>query len=75
MGQSQANASVWRYNARMATEARYDVSKTPGAPPNSAHKGSTLTPEELAEFIDSLREDELLSPIVDSDDLDRAYND
>jgi hypothetical protein len=59
----------------MATEARYDVSKTPGAPPNSAHKGSTLTPEELAEFIDSLREDELLSPIVDSDDLDRAYND
>jgi hypothetical protein len=47
----------------MATEARYDVSKTPGAPPNSAHKGSTLTPEELAEFIDSLREDELLSPI------------
>ena len=75
MGQSEASASVWRYNHRMATEARYDVLKTRRAPTNPAHRDPTLTPEELAEFIDSLREDEVLSPTVDRDDFDPAYND
>ena len=75
MGQSRASKSVRRYNDRMATEARYDVPKTRKAPTNPAHRDPTLTPEELAEFINSLREDELLSPTVDSDDLDPAYND
>ncbi len=59
MGQSQASASVWRYNMLMAPEARYAVPKPPGAPTIPANSGRTLTPEELAEFIDSINEDEV----------------
>jgi len=41
----------------------------------STYSGIELTPEELAELIDSLREDELLSPAANSDDFDPTYND
>ena len=75
MGQSQASASVWRYNDRMATEGRCQVSRTPRALAVPTHSGTALSPEELAEFIDSIREDEVLSPTADCDDLDPAYND
>ena len=34
-----------------------------------------LPPSDLAEFIDSLREDELLSPAAASADYDPEYND
>ena len=75
MGQSEASASVWRYNARMATEARFQVPRTPRALAVPTYSGTALSPEELAEFIDSIREDEVLSPTADCDDLDPAYND
>jgi hypothetical protein len=75
MGQSEASASVWRYNARMATEARCQVPRTPRALAVPTYSGTALSPEELAEFIDSIREDEVLSPTAGCDDLDPAYND
>jgi hypothetical protein len=59
----------------MATEARYQAPKTPAAPTNPANSGSALTQEELAEFIDAIREDEVLSPATDCDHFDPAYND
>jgi hypothetical protein len=62
----------YRYN--MVAEARYAAPETPGTPTN-AKSGHSLAPEELAEFLDSLREDEVLSPTGDSDDFDPAYND
>jgi hypothetical protein len=49
----------------MATEARYEVPKTLGAPTNPANSGPALTPEEFAEFIDSLREDEIAAEAAD----------
>ena len=65
MGQSQAIASVWRYNMLMAPEARFALPKPPGAPTIPANCGRTLTPEELAEFIHSLEYD--LAPAAASD--------
>jgi hypothetical protein len=59
----------------MATEAKYRVAKMPGAPTNPANRGSTLTPEELAEFIDSLREDEIAAAVSGCTDGDPEYND
>jgi hypothetical protein len=65
MGQSQASASVWRYNARMATEARYQVPRTPRALAVPPYSSIALLPEELADFIDSLEYD--LAPAAASD--------
>ncbi len=54
----------------MATEARYDVSKTLRAPNNPTRREPTLTPEELAEFIDSLEYDEAPAAVADCADYD-----
>ena len=54
----------------MATEARYAVPKKPEAPTNPANRGSTLTPEELAEFMASLEEDEATAAVADCADYD-----
>jgi hypothetical protein len=75
MGQSQARASVRRYNVRMATEARYRAGKMPGALTNPANTGPTVTPEDIAEFIDSIREDEIAAERTDCADYDPEYND
>ncbi len=58
----------------MALEARYAVPKPTGAPTIPANSGRILTPEELAEFIDSLREDEIAAEVADGTDHD-AEND
>ena len=52
MGQSEASASVWRYNDRMATEAKCRVPRTPRALAVPTYSGTALSPEELAEFVD-----------------------
>ncbi len=54
----------------MAPEARYAVPKPPGAPTIPANSGRTLTPEELAEFIDSLGYDEAPAAVADCTDYD-----
>jgi hypothetical protein len=54
----------------MATETRYEVSKTPEAPTNPANRRSALTPEEVAELIDSLKEDEAPAEAADCIDYD-----
>ena len=64
-----------RYNARMAIEARHAVPENPGALTNPANSGEALTPEDLAEFIDSLREDEIAATVADRADDDPEYND
>ena len=70
MGQSQASASVWRYNARMATEARRQVPRTPHALAVPTYSGAALTPEELAEFIDSLEYDQAPAAATDCNNYD-----
>ena len=70
MGQSQASASVWRYNVRMATEARCQVPRTPRARAVPTYSGTALTPEELAEFMASLEEDEIAAEAANSTDYD-----
>jgi hypothetical protein len=75
MGQSQASASIWRYNTVMAPEARYAVPRPPGASTIPANSGRTLTPEELAEFIDSLEYDEAPAAVADCADYDSENND
>jgi len=70
-----ASASVWRYNGRMATEARYQAPETPGAPANPTNRGSALTPDECAEFIDSIKEDEAPAHATNCTDYDPEYND
>jgi len=69
MRQSQASASVWRYNDRMATEARYEVPKTPRALAVPTYSGTGLTPEELAEFLDSLEYDDAPAAVADCTDF------
>jgi hypothetical protein len=54
----------------MATEARCQVPRTRRALAVPTYSGTALTPEEFAEFMDSLRDDELLSPTADSTDYD-----
>jgi hypothetical protein len=39
------------------------------------NRGSALTPEELAEFLDSLREDEIAAEAANSTDYDPECND
>ncbi len=75
MGQSQASASVWRYNVPMAPEVRYAVPRPPGAPTIPANSGCTLAPEELAEFIDSLEYDEAPPAVADCADYFPENND
>ena len=70
MGQSEASASVWRYNARMATEARCQVPRTPRALAIPTYSGTALSPEELAEFVDSLEYDEASAALADSADYE-----
>ena len=70
MGQSQASASVWRYNARMATEARCQVPRTSRALAIPTYSGTPLSSEELAEFIDSLEYDEAPAALADCADYD-----
>jgi hypothetical protein len=59
----------------MATEASYEAPTTPGAPTNPANRGPALTPEEVAEFIDSLKEDEAPAHATECNDYDPEYND
>jgi len=54
----------------MAPEARYAVPRPPGASTIPANSGRTLTPEELAEFIDSLEYDEAPAAVADCADYD-----
>ena len=75
MGQSQASAPVWRYNARVATEARCQVPRTPRALAVPTYSGAALTPEELAEFIDSLEYDDPPAAVADCADYAPASND
>ena len=70
MGQLQASASVWRYNALMATEARYAARNTPRALAVPTRSGTGLTPEELAEFLDSLEYDDAPAAVADCTDYD-----
>ena len=52
----------------MATEAKWANPKTPGVPTNPANSGHKLTPEELAEPIDSHEYDEAPAAIADCAD-------
>ena len=70
MGQSRASASILRYNGRMATEAKYQAAKALRAPTNPTHGDPTLTPQEFAEFIDSLEYDEAPAAVADCADYD-----
>ena len=53
----------------MATEARYAARNTPRALAVLTYNGTALTPEELAEFIDSLEYDK--APAADRPEYDR----
>ncbi|MGD0762797.1 MAG: hypothetical protein ABR929_06320 [Roseiarcus sp.] len=75
MGQSEASTSVWRYNVRMAVDAKHQAPKTLKAPADPANKGFALTPEELAEFIDSIEYDEAPAAVADCVNYDPEYND
>jgi len=68
MGQLQASASVWRNDALMATEARYAARNTPRALAVPTCSGTGLTPEELAEFLDSLEYDDAPAAVADCTD-------
>ena len=72
MGQSEASAPVRRYNAARQPKPRFDAAKTPASPQNS---GDPLTPEELAEFMVSLDEDDAPNAPVECADDDFEYND
>jgi hypothetical protein len=65
-----ASRRTWRNDFRMATEAKCANPKTPGAPTNPANSGHKLTPEELAELIDSHEYDEAPAAIADCTDYD-----
>ena len=54
----------------MATEARRQVPKTLRALAVPTYSSTALTPEELAEFIDSLEYDETPAAVADSADYD-----
>ena len=64
------SAPVWRYNGRMATDAKYQAPKTLRARASLTHRGPTLTPQEFAEFIDSLEYDEATAAVADCADYD-----
>jgi hypothetical protein len=61
---------VWRYNGRVATDAKHQAPKTLRAPANPTHRGPTLTPQEFAEFIDSLEYDEAPAAVAGCADYD-----
>jgi hypothetical protein len=63
------------YFERRNREPQCRVRNVSGAPYDPTNIRHTLTPEELVEFIDSLRDDDLLSPTADCDDFAPAYND
>jgi hypothetical protein len=67
---SRRRHAVWRYNACMATEARCQVPRTPRALAVPTYSGTALTPEELAEFIDSLEYDDTPAALADCADYD-----
>ncbi len=75
MGQWEASASIWRYNVRMVSEARYTVPRNPGAPTNPAKSGHQMTPEELAEFMAPLEYDERPPAPEGCADYAPEYND
>ena len=54
----------------MATEARCQVPRTPRALAVPTYSGTALTPEELAEFIDSLEYDPVPATATDYNDYD-----
>jgi hypothetical protein len=54
----------------MATEARCQVPRTPRAFAVPTYSGTAITPEELAEFIDSLEYDETSPAVADCPDYD-----
>ncbi len=70
----RASAWSWRYNICMATEARYQAIKTHGALAVPTYSGAALTPEEVAEFINSLGEDEIAAEAADGADCDPECN-
>ena len=65
-----ASTRTWRNNFRMATEAKRASPKTPAALTNPVNRGSAHTPEELAELLDSLREDEIAAEAANSTNYD-----
>jgi hypothetical protein len=54
----------------MATEARCQVPRTPRALAVPTYSGAAVTPEELAEFMASLEEDEIAAEAANSTDYD-----
>jgi hypothetical protein len=54
----------------MATEARYAARNTPRALAVLTYNGTALTPEELAEFIDSLEYDQTPAAVAECTDYD-----
>lgn len=70
---SQASASIWRYNARMAIESRCQVPSTPHAFAVPTYSGTALSPEELAEFIDAIEYDDAPAAVANSTDYDPDY--
>jgi hypothetical protein len=54
----------------MATEARCQVPRTPRALAIPTYSGTALSPEELAEFVDSLEYDEASAALADSADYE-----
>jgi hypothetical protein len=54
----------------LVTEARCQVPRTPAAPTVPTYSGTALTREELAEFIDSLEDDEAPAAVADCADYD-----
>ena len=57
----------------MATDARYAAPKTPRALALPTYSGTALSPEELAEFIDSLEYDEAAAAVADCTDYDPEH--
>ena len=75
MGQLAACTSVRRYNVRMAADSKHQGPKILRARANLANNGFALTPEELAEFIDSIEYDEAPAAVADCANYDPEYND
>ena len=59
----------------MATKARRAVAQKNRALANSANRCLALVPEEFAEFMASLEEDEAFADAANRNDCDPEYND
>jgi hypothetical protein len=59
----------------MAADSKHQGPKILRARANLANNGFALTPEDLAEFIDSLADDDPPADAADCPDYDPEYND